>query len=386
MDDVSVDLSCNSPLYCDDVDDASEHTDDGANTEGSVEYSSGTVASQPPKPGNHNTILEKSIELIHCPAAPPFPESKGKTVIDAQPSTLLAKNVTQYARDPSPSDAALFRRLPKPDEQRAQILGEKSGKYEYFHAREDNRANWLSSDHAMKPMEPMMGCPSLPEPSSRSPSSGECPWLAEGTRFINNPSIDDLPSLGTAQDSGREYDMTSAYTFQQSQMAAKRDYLDDVWRTATNAGSSSSAPQRVKIADLLEREPKQASPEILPDTNELAVTDLMPSPSRSSPARTKRSFQEAFFDEVATPRSPFPNRHEEMDSEESFEPIDGHRKGPLQLTGQQRDIAVPEPMAPPAYPEVGRPSKKLRLAQAGACVLLGGAAAFSFLVNTAPVF
>ncbi|KAI0152818.1 hypothetical protein GGR57DRAFT_159005 [Xylariaceae sp. FL1272] len=385
VDDSSVHLSCHSPLYSDGEDDdvASEHSADGASTEGLVEHSSVTTASQSHKAGHCNTLQEHNRDMHNCPAAPPFLKSKVETK-EAQPSDMLAKNVTQHVRDPSPSDAALFRRLPKPDEQRAQLLGEKSGKFEYFQAREDNRAFYRSSNGVVKPVESMKVSPSVPEPSSRSPC--EYSWLAEGTRFINNPSIDELPPLGTAQDLVGEYDMTSAYTFQQSQMAAKHDHLGAVSRTVATTQNSSSVPQRVKIADLLEREPKQASLEIVTNTKEPAIMDFIPAQSRLSPPRTKRSFQEAFIDDVVTPRSPLPNRHEESDSEERCEPDDEHKRGSLQLSGDQQDTSVPETLAASAQPEVGRPSKKLRLAQAGACVLLGGAAAFSFLVNTAPVF
>ncbi|KAI1331854.1 hypothetical protein F5Y16DRAFT_395144 [Xylariaceae sp. FL0255] len=428
-----------SPSQSDIYSDESEHQDEDAQSEEDGEEGvedenisdlpsdASTCASPPesrdqlpsrksPPPTDFQPVTSTYVSLSLPPLQGGFPS------IMPQP-----ENVSR-ARDPSPSDAALFKRHPTscadciPNEARAQILGERSGKPEYFAAREQNRAKMDQQSSTMPnltdwyPMPSMMTDSEPPVPDKDvSPSTTTLhtdpvspqkrrrgpvkvyphirplvelsPWQASGARFINNPLPEELPSLDTEGAKKKcEPDMTSAYTYQQSKMQFSR--ADDSLLNGSR--------RQVLINDLLDHDqPKPTS------SGDYRVA-LSTSPSHPRPedmacqkpsSGSKRSFDDAFIEPI---------------DNGSLEPVDStlaivetndsvvQAVDEITLTSYKSPDSFGETVnqkeATREHPVLSvqldnpRPSKKLRLAQAAACVALGGAAAFSLLVNTAPVF
>ncbi|KAI1140166.1 hypothetical protein F5Y05DRAFT_411226 [Hypoxylon sp. FL0543] len=364
--------------------------------------------------------------------------------------TAAAENDGEIAhpREPSPSDAAMFKSRPlldrTPSHSRAQALGEKSGKYEFFAARESNRTtlpeqisplptSTIRENPGENSDRPVVGpeaefdsSPVLPivrvddshtkskealntknTASKVSPVDLAAPlfdptwaplpeppcqtWSVSGEKFINNPRNEDLPYQYVERPSSPELDMTSAYTFQLSKLATE--------------SSASRKSRRVGIEDLLTREPHGTR--IDTHSVEHSMT-AAPAPMATVPTAThssrehslKRSFEDAFTD-----------GHIELDVRPSLDEAHTHvNKTEPESTSHQcqgaavfgtESIRVPEcrvplPSPPPdaadvapvtmhTHSDMGQPSKRRRFAQAAACVALGGAAAFTFMVSTAPV-
>ncbi|KAI0836725.1 hypothetical protein F5Y06DRAFT_101694 [Hypoxylon sp. FL0890] len=362
--------------------------------------------------------------------------------------TAAAENDGEVAhpREPSPSDAAMFKSRPMldrtPSDSRAQALGEKSGKFEFFAARESNRTTFSTrpsplpsstiretpglnsdqpaagpeADHHSPPALPVVRVDDshtkpteeavdtvntvpkvsppvlvdlplyapLPEPSCQT-------WSVSGEKFINNPRNEDLPYPCLERPPSPELDMTSAYTFQLSKMATE--------------SSATQKPRRVGIEDLLTLEPHGIRPGMHDDEHTMmaAPAPIAPLPLASHTSREhvlKRSFEDAFSDS-----------HIELDVRPSSNDTHIHVKEtrPESTSHQNQSAAVSEdasskiptckdPLVP--LPQDGadvvpstiraradnvQPSKRRRFAQAAACVALGGAAAFTFMVSTAPV-
>ncbi|KAI0861522.1 hypothetical protein F4860DRAFT_161339 [Xylaria cubensis] len=350
-----------------------------------------------------------------------------------------------HDRDPSPSDAALFQRRPLldpiPNEGRAQELGEKSGKFEFFAAREQNRAA-ANKDDSGAPVEATLetpvadivpssgiqsngdtdpvatvtnasrsGSPTLScapdtvavdeetEDNSEAPDTSSIKlgennthqysaWSASGDQFINNPPNELSPACQPVL--GRppaELDMTSAYTFQQSKLAT--------------AAETVSKTRRLPIEDLLAQEPKSCSIVSQPTPEAPALGEL-----RIGHASTpiKRSYEEAFnqseddatskcADRVIARCSPrlIENDQDQAPSKnildraaiEKYIDVLMTRKAEAHNTpGHAPPVTLDQPVPP-------RATKRMRLATAAAqvvaCVALGSAATFSYLVNTAPV-
>ncbi|KAI1484760.1 hypothetical protein F5X96DRAFT_662988 [Biscogniauxia mediterranea] len=358
-------------------------------------------------------------------------------------SAASAASSVPQARQPSPSDAAMFKSRPvfnpAPSESRAQALGEVTGKYEYFAARENNRAavsfhetavpvsairETLQSEpevshptqnhHAdMEGLQPdnSMNFPEVSAPITTSEAQAHTPivnlrassttqdsaWSASGERFINNPSTDELPPLSADRAQSPEFDMTSAFTFQQSKLATEAKTRHNI--------------RRLPIKDLLAQEPKDSSLEPIQSTDcELPdapdVSDI-----QTSPMGTKRSFEEAFDDsehDMAHPDQYAAKIPCYIQTEgELMNPQAGLKPRPLSSphsnqnvvleqelvdpnAAQDKAISEKEPQEPvivSVQKTIARPSKRLRLAKAAAyvsCAALGGAAAFSVLVSTAP--
>ncbi|KAI1778644.1 hypothetical protein F4818DRAFT_406673 [Hypoxylon cercidicola] len=353
-------------------------------------------------------------------------------------------------RDPSPSDAAMFKSRPLPDQEpsdtRAQALGEKTGKYEYFAARESNRTNltdtlpppptsairetlnedseeavasvgaegasvWFSApdacqskaaDEPVDTADATVGTNTAPEPQDAAPvdlkasvAAQDSTWSMSGERFINNPGSEDLPSLWVSRPQSPEFDMTSAYTFHQSKIATE---------------SGASQPRRVGIEDLLTREPKNSRgdatanhlpPITISPPTPLWVKNLANGASiqeNARPCGSKRSHEDAFADED--------KKEDERRGQDNTHTNSDTGPNPGLTSDQTRHIVVPEDkfgglaireaqlpraelaldsFAIPARRDHVQPSKRRRFAQAAACVALGGAAAFTFMVSTAPV-
>ncbi|XXH04262.1 hypothetical protein Hte_010676 [Hypoxylon texense] len=389
--------------------------------------------------------------------------------------TAAAVNTTTLPppRHPSPSDAAMFKSHPlydqEPSDARAHALGEKTGKYEYFSARENNRTNLadplppppisavretlnkeseesftsvleegvgLSTPFFSRPVSSQTQAADEPvdtvdtmdavstanattntEPQDVTQDSAQdaahvdlkasaatqkSPWSMSGERFINNPGTEDLPGLWASRAQSPDFDMTSAYAFQQSKMA-------------TESGASQH-PRRVGIQDLLTQEPKNnrgaaianhlppitiSPPSPYRAINEVDGTpveeNVQPTIHRSSgsyifrPRRAlKRTHEDAFADNDDLPgqddshagSSDGPNPRLTNDETLHAALLAGESTSEASLLQAQsllRSIAIP------ARRDNVQPSKKRRFAQAAACVALGGAAAFTFMVSTAPV-
>lgn len=351
-----------------------------------------------------------------------------------------------HARDPSPSDAALVKRHPlldnAPNSERAQQLGEKSGKFEFFAAREQNRAavNQLPSavpssatretllisqqevnsepvpsakSDASRGASPSLSCVQentisaskteggVPQCSTETPEEPEASsiklsdvdtnqysaWTASGDQFINNPPTDETPLLHVVQSERGGLDMTSAYKFNQSKLA-----------TAVEAVSKT---RRLPIQDLLAHEPKQGS--TVSQSTDNQPPTLGDSPTSCAITSNKRSYEEAFDQTMddTTPnhadcgitRSP-PCIVEEGDRDQiAQEKVDSTAAQNTALVqhviGAEKQEQSHGTRVVSVRPEDARPVKRMRLAtavQVVACVALGGAATFSYLVNTAPVF
>ncbi|KAI0479694.1 hypothetical protein F4859DRAFT_513196 [Xylaria cf. heliscus] len=347
-------------------------------------------------------------------------------------------------RDPSPSDAALFKRRPlfdpTPNDSRAQQLGEKSGKFEFFAARERNRAtvNQMDStvpvdrvldtqtndekissnvpsdnDNDNLPTEASTASGSLlpatllapeiitttegTEDSSEVPDTSSIKlgdndthqysaWSASGDRFINNPPNEPSPAcqpiLGHLP---TELDMTSAYMFQQSKLAT--------------AAETPSNTCRLPVEDLLAQEPKQC----LMASQPVPEVPTFGDPATScAPTPNKRSYEEAFSQSEDNTTSKSTQRIIARYSPPVFEAKDQDQMSYGNVETAQRNTAAPvttkvnehdtpkhEPTSALVQPEASRATKRIRLAttaaQVVACVALGSAATFSYLVNTAPV-
>lgn len=351
----------------------------------------------------------------------------------------------------------------EPSDVRAQVLGEKSGKYEYFAAREDNRTNltdalpppptsavretlnkksedgvagagadgvadpaaWLSEvdlsqlKAALEPVDTIdtgdavdtanATTDTTPEPQDTthvdlkaSVTTQKSPWSISGERFINNPGAEDFPALWMSRHESPEFDMTSAFTFQQSKMA-------------TESGASQQ-PRRVGIQDLLTQEPKNSRGD--DSTNRLPpITISPPSPHRVvkeangtpveenvqliikpngaftfSQARraSKRSHEDAFAGEDDWPDQH--DTHTSSDDGPSSGLTNDETRYSVVPNAESVDEALPSQtelmlrsLAIPARRDNVQPSKKRRFARAAAYVALGGAAALTYMVSTAPV-
>ncbi|KAI1495928.1 hypothetical protein F5X99DRAFT_414615 [Biscogniauxia marginata] len=378
------------------------------------------------KPTVHSFNTQNSVPSRFAKSSP----SPSSLFAPASFSASIASSVPQ-ARQPSPSDAAMFKSRPilnrPPSISRAQALGEKTGKFEYFAARENNRAAMSHHEAAVpvssvrKTLQPDTSGPSKnypaeagePQPTSTSAppevstsdttsevqdntapvslrassSTQDSAWSASGERFINNPRTDELPPLSTDRAHSPDLDMTSAYTFQQSKLATEARARQGI--------------RRLPIQDLLAQEPKDPSTEgPAPGDSKLPRLYEM----ERSPAGTKRSFEDAFDgneEPIAEDVS-----HKRWDGRKvRFGPPAGFTTQSLTPSHPTRgDVPVQEAVSSNllstsnptgesqeavviSAQKTDRPSKRLRLAKAAAyvsCAALGGAAAFSVLVSTAP--
>ncbi|KAJ8123046.1 hypothetical protein ONZ43_g910 [Nemania bipapillata] len=405
-----------------------------------------------PSDGRHHTEMPVSLfttlyEPTHCETT----IAPANVRFGFPPSVSFTQRIPSRDRDPSPSDAALFRRLPLLDNtvsaDRAQKLGEKSGKFEFFAAREKNRAT-IHQHQATAPVsalrETLQAVPhddnttiatALPNnPRSISPRPSHTPeattiakgregsmpqdsagvpdvlealmvpdttsiklgdtdtnqysaWTISGDDFINNPPVDETTMLQSARSQQADFDMTSAYKFQQSKLA-----------TSVVTGSKTRG---LPIQDLLAQEPKQC----------LTASQSEPRPPISCvPAPAKRSFGEA-FSQLDEPEEVIVSKSLDSDDSTPHVPNVSEAPCPEQTLQEPADIPatqeciiaqVPLGMKEQEIPahegalifvqpaNDSRPTKRRRLAtvaaQVVACVALGGAATFSYLVNTAPVF
>jgi hypothetical protein len=242
----------------------------------------------------------------------------------------------------SPSDAAMVKKHTPAVEgsgssaTTAQALGAKTGKFEYFEARDHNRC--LAAHSSAPPAPALM---------SDYPNHGPMASLYlpgwSGTEFINQPPpAKQLESLEdrTRLQSPEPLDMTSAYTYQQSK-SERRVTSPDV--------------RRIPIPDLLTEESKEPSPapNVDPSPPVISISKPVPQPVTRPP---KRGVEEISGDVEDTP---------------VMEPSPATISMPVQVS--ERYIEA-------------QPTKRRRIVEFAACVTLGGAAVLAGLITTAPQF
>ncbi|KAI0018760.1 hypothetical protein F4780DRAFT_503237 [Xylariomycetidae sp. FL0641] len=354
-----------------------------------------------------------------------------------QPSPVNLPPATMAPREPSPSDAAMFKRQPlgrPPSHTIAHALGVKTGKYEYFIARENNRATvsnheassstsairetlngnssqrtddlesvaeaTVGSDRDRAANESLLEA-SAPIMLDDSMNTEQLWWSIDdnkfsGDRFINRPCVEDLPKFFERPKSP-ELDMTSAYTFVKA-----KGHLESLghWPVPqSDRGSdtdTSRETRRLPIQDLLAQEPRsQPSPPPLESSSheELKLAPFCgTNPSVGSKKRTYTDAFDASSDAVDTEGVAMNGDGVVATTADSQAP--GTSSVEVSQTTKTTAIAEgSEPMSLPVQVNTSpmldpsaRPSKRLRLAQVAACFALGSAATFSYLVNTAPVF
>ncbi|KAI1808909.1 hypothetical protein F4811DRAFT_548485 [Daldinia bambusicola] len=390
---------------------------------------------------------------------PPVPSALPSTDASAESSNAERLFVTPFlftasaqqdasvaqCREPSPSDAAMFKSHPVLDRttsiSRAHALGEKSGKHAFFAARESNRANhfeWPSpppvsairetlgpdadadqNPHAMEINHgPHTALPAVriedsqnvstertadtdnaldPEPhgpitilGEELPDSTWQPWSTSGERFINHPRNEELPYSYPERPQSPELDMTSAYTFQLSKMASE------------SSSSLASKPRRVEIQDLLLQEPNgdkndnhcEPPASLAPSAPSATSSTPLPPMEAVSEPQMKRSFDDAFGNDVDVFGSNEGHTRQEND-DPKFVSLSKQTQDTAAASTESNDTAVAmtpregdigaQPSNVPARRDNAQPSKRRRFAQAAAYVALGGAAAFTYMVSTAPV-
>ncbi|KAK8073529.1 hypothetical protein PG994_004428 [Apiospora phragmitis] len=390
----------------------------------------------------------------------------------------LVNNVTAIARQPSPSDAAMVKMPapgPKPGgKTTAQVLGEKTGKFEYFAARDQNKEtvqagppplitlSQYPTDQVMQNIN-LVGNP-LPSyfpyklddysttvlESSSPPSqhanntqglyhpdsnaASKAPWRTNSfqqypfqayhctqrlntravprqrsspqqdaellytaptwaTSSITSPShghITPDPEKRTRLQSP-EHDMTSAFTYQKSKLAAGK---------GSGEIKVSRRGSRMTIPDLLAEDSEKASS---PLHSPHIPSDISPNP-RTAPSvsTTCRPARKRTFDEVSRD-----NESEDDDSESismlSSPPRLGHAiHTPSARSSAMKDAATSASALNPsvasqetvdtqvqvsARPSEAPPAKRRRLADFAACALggaIGGAAVLVGLITSAP--
>ncbi|KAI1764211.1 hypothetical protein GGR53DRAFT_530844 [Hypoxylon sp. FL1150] len=371
--------------------------------------------------------------------------------------TVSAEQVSMdHTREPSPSDAALFKGRPlydqEPSDTRAQALGDKSGKHEFFQARESNRTSLTNilppppisairetlsneaekgaagliaddMDSALWPSEPDSSpskaadelvdtadaiVDSVPGPQNAthvlkdSATAQDSMWSLSGQRFINHPGSEDLPSPWELRPQSPEFDETSAYTYQQSKMATESsasqqlrrvgipDLLTQEPNNSQDADDTKHAPsimspwvvEQADVAPITEKEEK---------TESVGVQTTLTSPMQ--PCGAKRLHDDAFADDEFNDNWP---SHEVLLSQVKAltdADVDPTPELPSIQAPHNTGSDVDEAPLPQAELTVTastrrddvQPSKRRRFAQAAAYVALGGAAAFTYMVSTAPV-
>ncbi|KAI1204927.1 uncharacterized protein F4807DRAFT_300534 [Annulohypoxylon truncatum] len=429
----------------DSVDDL-PYSDDGTSSSGEGSADSASNASSPVPGLLEHPLTAVATATADIPTKPSDDKQSFVTPFLFAAPTQQETPVT-HPREPSPSDAAMFKSHPMvdrtPNDSRAKALGEKSGKYEFFAARESNRTSLVDHlppppishmretlgedvNHQVSGVEvdqvshssfphpaqafvdefranhtekevPTLGSKTFPNTNPDDTQMQEpvwlkpelsCPvWSFSGERFINNPRTEDLPNSRSERPQSPELDMTSAYTFQLSKMATEN--------------RTSQQPRRVGIKDLLVEEANRL--EMLRDALPMPATTASPFTlsvprQASEEPNLKRSFDDAFSDEPVVPgvNGNISDASIHLSDTHDAQPTNkqlGNSTACTDVSNEDSAFQVippqsgmqAEPVAVTKRPDYLQPSKRRRFAQAAACVALGGAAAFTFMVSTAPV-
>ncbi len=329
-------------------------------------------------------------------------------------------------RLPSPSDAAMVKTIPLDKScttSTAQALGDKTGKYEFFAARECNKAVFvdpptsgiretlnegkthepLGQDFLIHPFEtpnkgditepsdvPLTTPPPKPVGSSAPCQKIEIPkpafptisqdsvWSASGDRFLNSPAPADIP-LPTERTrlQSPDLDMTSAYTFQQSKLAKE--------------SKTSLSVKRVQIQDLLAQEPKDKDPDesiSKPRTRQHNPTSASSCVPKIMPC-SKRTFTDAFaeLDDVPCHKHDGPSRSiPNVSLATGANQTNPSSTNSVELGRDTIRAGIEELSPGPAQQNTIRPAKRRRFVEVAACVALGGAGVLSALIMSAPSF
>ncbi|KAI0197501.1 hypothetical protein F4808DRAFT_438890 [Astrocystis sublimbata] len=408
------------------------------------EHHAGVLGSSPSETMAVEAMDSDSSVLSHSWALRPsaLKDLKPSAIQNLKPVILPPNN--HYHRDPSPSDAVIFQHRTSqhrtlqaaPFGSRAQQLGEKSGKYEYFAAREHNRLaiklNEMpeevqkndkppveemetSRDTSPSPSDVSEELPELVEADgdSKAPDASSIKldddsikldddsgapggffsikldgnhgdqysaWSSSGHQFLVNPidsSID--PSLDrqiNPNSTQKELDMTSAFTFQRSKLVT--------------AAETDPQTRRVPIEELLEKELEPCTTADQPVREASGLEDL--STGRATPP--KRSYEEAFEEDINSQEKDLACANDCsvvtcVPAKVASDAEEGMPKLLQETSSTLTEVKTLEPVTVLVRPGAPSPAKRMRLAtkaaQVVACVALGSAATFSYLVNTAPV-
>ncbi|KAK8099510.1 uncharacterized protein PG998_012751 [Apiospora kogelbergensis] len=446
------------PSYgpCFDADMASSSDSESDVVEASI-FDKTSTSTQSPKSSPVAVSTMPPLKLAPESPAPPSSKTVFSTNCEGESSQTTAppnvmNNVSAIVRQPSPSDAAMVKMstpgpIPLGGKTTAQVLGEKTGKYEYFAARDQNKETvqsgpavatapgkestdqtWQScsqntllstfkADEAPNKATPSWTPQSVfhppilrqqSAPSSRTVQRHGC--FSQQDVSLNyaapiwaNSSFVDLPHSHISPDPEKrtrlhspEHDMTSAFTFQRSKLAADRSGEIKVVRNS----------RRMTIPALLSEDVDKtsalASPLFSPPSPR-AVDSPLKSTTVIAPSSCtcrKRSFDEAL-----------------LESEESEDDDDGRTSvvshssepgpvintpSPIRSSGIKDTITTvctPKPSAASQEEEIGKqdqsstrrteapPAKRRRLADFAACALggaIGGAAVLVGLITSAP--
>lgn len=266
----------------------------------------------------------------------------GEPYLQSRDNTYLCGNTylqSRYMsqRQPSPSDAAMVKKHTPATEASsttANALGLKTGKFEYFEARDHNRS---------------LAVPSVPTILDHEPMSSFYNTAWTGDDFINRPQpSQQLESLEdrTKLQSPEPLDMTSAFTYQQSK-----------------------SMRRIPIPDLLAEEAEEPSPApaVVSATQETPSLTLQPA---SRPP--KRGIDE-ISDEIEEDAAMVGSNSVAVPNPAEAVPVTLGMVDNEVTRVSERHIEY-------------RPTKRRRLAEFAACVTLGGAAVLAGLITTAPQF
>ncbi|KAK8102547.1 hypothetical protein PG984_015693 [Apiospora sp. TS-2023a] len=353
----------------------------------------------------------------------------------------IAHNLTALARQPSPSDAAMVK-MPASGSNSdakttAQALGEKTGKMEYFNARDGNKAIMQAGPAQFTPDHYTIinqesnalpspfkaddsSCsifPSSPAPSQQannnqgthhpdSNAASKAPWRTN--LFQPQPIVPPLQRSFSQQDAdlhytapiwatssmtssfhghispdsekrtrfqSPEHDMTSAFAFQKSKQAAIND---------ANEIKVMRNTRRMTIPDLLAQDSEKASSPL--------YSPPSPSPPSMSTCRPYRPYKRS-FDEVSEDDEDF-----ETTSMVSQPVSATSRALPVVTKDTAATASVTEPSAASQdtvgtqgqvskAPTSAPPAKRRRLADFAACAIggaIGGAAVLVGLITSAP--
>lgn len=325
----------------------------------------------------------------------------------ARPWELNTTNCNHY-REPSPSDAALFVRRNSPDEARARELGERTGKFDFFAAREKNRAI-LNQHSSVAPSPTMGGAPLNTQPQGDDSAESELvssrPWRSiitatatETTDKMTKPGFRPIVDEQPLRSQSIEHPLSRSCAHGQPKDADMANAPNG--RELLLMAAMGSQPRRLPIQSLLGPESNQSSPDDQPTARVHGQTI-----KNHTPAPTKRSHDVAFDGSggnavckdaenvmistaagVIETESQDRLSHDKVDVQSDQGDLLAEEIADL----EEQVLATHEPTTTSVEPEAPRPTKRARIAtttaQVVVCVALGGAATFSYLVNTAPVF
>lgn len=353
--------------------------------------------------GEHNMVTESADHHPRINAAPPvmlMPKQMDNEATTApvasgichhpraRPWELKTPNRTHH-RDPSPSDAALFMRRNSP-EARAWELGERTAPSPAIGDAPSNVQPQGDNSAEPGPGSPRSCGPITTATTTETHDKVPKPDLFDLEVFfsdgdpMSSQSIENPLSPSRAQRQPDDIDLANA--------PDGRDML--------LMAAMGHTPRRLPIQYLLAHEPNQSSLDDQPTTriHGQAIKDCAPAPIKRS---HDVAFGEGEDDAVCKDAENVmtSSAAEIIETEGQDQPphdkVDvrggqGHLVVDEVTDLEEQVLPTHEPAATSVEPNAPRPTKRARIATATAqvvvCVALGGAATFSYLINTAPVF